>query len=239
MWSNPMRRDAMSRARDTGNAATSGIITLIQETEEDVQPGFLTYLPVYEQDQALDSVADRRQFLLGWIFAPFRAHDLMSHILKRRDFNVNVEIFDGEQITPLSLMYDSNGVFHSDPENYQPDLAKQQSIQLQGRQWTFYFETPPDFLEGFDQKQPLYIAVAGTSVDFLLFFVIYSLYFINKKMVDTANEKMIVFEQAPNALIMVDTDGTIVLTNHQYDRLFGYEKTELIVQVIEILLQDR
>ena len=42
MWSNEMRHNAMARARDTGQAATSGIITLVQETKQDVQRGFLT-----------------------------------------------------------------------------------------------------------------------------------------------------------------------------------------------------
>lgn len=47
MWSNDMRRKAMIRARDDGVAATSGIITLVQETNVNTQKGFLTYVPVY------------------------------------------------------------------------------------------------------------------------------------------------------------------------------------------------
>jgi len=48
-----------------------------------------------------------------------------------------------------------------------------------------------------------------------------------------------VFEAAPNAMIMVDHSGTIVLVNSEADRCFGYEREDLIGQPVEILLPDR
>jgi CHASE1-domain containing sensor protein len=46
MLSEPVRRAAMERARDTGEPSVSGKVTLVQETTTDTQPGFLMYLPV-------------------------------------------------------------------------------------------------------------------------------------------------------------------------------------------------
>ncbi len=40
MWSNELRRMAMDKAMRTGKASSTGIITLVQETEKDVQKGF-------------------------------------------------------------------------------------------------------------------------------------------------------------------------------------------------------
>ncbi|MBU0674461.1 MAG: CHASE domain-containing protein [Proteobacteria bacterium] len=51
MFSEPTRKEAMVMARDTGLAALSGKITLLQETEKDVQAGFLMYLPVYRNGE--------------------------------------------------------------------------------------------------------------------------------------------------------------------------------------------
>jgi len=81
MWSNEMRRNAMARVRDTGEASTSGIITLVQETSIDVQRGFLTYLPLYRNGMPVDTVDQRREAIVGWVYSPFRMGDLMKGIL--------------------------------------------------------------------------------------------------------------------------------------------------------------
>ena len=43
-------------------------------------------------------------------------------------------------------------------------------------------------------------------------------------------------ESAPDAMIIVNEKGEIVLANHQTEALFGYEKQELISQKVEMLL---
>src|SRR2546429_3045056 len=47
MMTEPVRRVAMERARDTGAAVASGRVTLVQEIQEPKQRGFLIYAPVY------------------------------------------------------------------------------------------------------------------------------------------------------------------------------------------------
>ena len=74
MFSEPTRRAAMERARDTGKAAVSGVVTLVQETEDDIQRGFLMYLPVYRSGMATDTIAERRAALQGFVYSPFSLH---------------------------------------------------------------------------------------------------------------------------------------------------------------------
>lgn len=49
MFSDSVRRKAMIQARDSGKPAISQNVILKQETDADIQKGFLLYVPVYKQ----------------------------------------------------------------------------------------------------------------------------------------------------------------------------------------------
>src|SRR4051794_11831574 len=46
-------------------------------------------------------------------------------------------------------------------------------------------------------------------------------------------------EAAPDAIVIVDTNGCITIVNTQVERTFGYGRSELIGQPIEILVPTR
>lgn len=55
-----------------------------------------------------------------------------------------------------------------------------------------------------------------------------------------AEEKFrLAVESAPNAMVMIDQNGRMVLTNLQTERLFGYRRDELLGQPVEMLVPDR
>lgn len=108
MFSDPIRREAMQRARDTGKASATQALSLVQETTTDSQMGFLIYLPVYGQGRVPETVAERREQLLGFVYAPFRVRDLMRGILAPEMLvDVQLEIFDGQGTDPNQKIYDS------------------------------------------------------------------------------------------------------------------------------------
>ena len=45
-------------------------------------------------------------------------------------------------------------------------------------------------------------------------------------------------EAAPDAMVCIAADGRVVLVNAQAERLFGYQRAELIGQPVEILVPD-
>src|SRR5690606_34884860 len=118
MYSEPVRHQAMARARDEGQGIMSDVVVLVQETDVAVQYGFNLYLPVYKHDSVPPTVEQRRQQLLGFVYSPFRVSDLLEGILVPAQLeDVRVQIFsaqatDHEAFTPGVKIYDS---LDSDP----------------------------------------------------------------------------------------------------------------------------
>jgi PAS domain S-box-containing protein len=48
-----------------------------------------------------------------------------------------------------------------------------------------------------------------------------------------------IIEFAPDALLVVDSEGRIALVNHQTERMFGYAREELVGQPIEMLIPEQ
>lgn len=104
MFAEPVRRAAMEQARDTGRAALTGRVLLVQETDTDIQPGTLMYVPVYRQGAPVDSEA-----LIGWTYSPYRMYDLMEGILgdwEQQDGQaVGLRLYDGEVAAAEHLLF--------------------------------------------------------------------------------------------------------------------------------------
>src|SRR5271165_562355 len=49
----------------------------------------------------------------------------------------------------------------------------------------------------------------------------------------------LVVEAAPNAMVMIDPDGRIVMVNTQAERVFGYARGEMLGQPVEVLVPER
>lgn len=83
MHSNPIRREAMDRARDSGQAAMTGRVTLVQDQGDGEYPAFLIYLPIYRTPEVPETVEERRRLLRGFVYSPFRVHELIGPIMRQ------------------------------------------------------------------------------------------------------------------------------------------------------------
>lgn len=196
MWSNEVRRAAMARSRDEGVASTSGRITLVQETEDDPQYGFITYVPVYRQLSPLETREQRREAFTGWVYAPFRVGDLMAGVLGSESKDVNFRIHDGETASADNLLFATHGMVEAEAVGHSPRYRESVRFAVQGRIWTLVFESGPSFISPAEGRQPTVIAVAGIIVDLLLFYVILVLTVSRRK----AERLAVQLEQANTSL---------------------------------------
>jgi signal transduction histidine kinase len=144
MYSEPIRRQAMRRARDLAEPALSGRVTLVQEIFGPQQPGFLLYVPVYAGATVPATVAERRTALLGFVYSPFRATDLFHGIFGSEEFpRVSFSVYDDGGSGSSALLHASDRV-----EDHEPRLRAARTVEIAGRDWTVHFESQPEFEAG-------------------------------------------------------------------------------------------
>ena len=147
--SEPIRRTALKRARDTGKPAASGRIILVQDATR--QPGLLIMLPVYRQGMPHSTIQQRRSALLGFIYAPFRASALIGEALT----DANKQDLDLEVYNSKALMYDKNGVQQVNNSKFQ--LRQVVTLNVAGEAWQLYFTSNSSL-----DKTPILVAYGGT-----------------------------------------------------------------------------
>lgn len=179
MFSEPTRRLAMQQSRDENTIISSGMVTLIQETEKNKQPGFLMYLPIYQHNQPHTTLIERRQHLLGWVYAPFRINDLMLGIMGPHFGEVGntiaFDIYDGDKVSPGKLMYDFQA--HTDmPYNGdQAVFSTLKHVDIGGHIWTIKIHSLPNLEDKLAYKNAEYITIIGTILSILTAYIVWLL----------------------------------------------------------------
>ena len=143
MFAEATRRAAMARARDTGEAALSGRVELVQEIDGDKQPGFLAYLPVYAGGAVPATEAERRAGLQGWTYSPFRAGDFFAYVsipaASGAAPELAFQVHDGPVSAPEALLYASPAWPRAE------GLTARRSLPVAGRSWTLTARATPAF----------------------------------------------------------------------------------------------
>jgi diguanylate cyclase (GGDEF)-like protein/PAS domain S-box-containing protein len=132
MYSEAKRRRAMDRAIDTGEASITEKVVLVQDSSEERTYSMLMYLPLYRNTSGRQisedmTLTERRARHYGWVYAVFRIHDLMTHIGKKHEADIQLQIFDGDASLSANLVF---GDAHASG-TYQAGKA----LQIAGREW--------------------------------------------------------------------------------------------------------
>lgn len=250
MYSQATRHAAMSRARDTGDTAMSGKVTLVQETEKDVQHGFLMYLPLYKQDMPVDTVEQRRVAIDGFVYSPFRMRDLMEGILGQGLPEVDFEIFDGTQIGEGSLLYASTGRMVAKGGDHPSTFYASKTLEFGGHTWTIRYNTNAAFDATTSSSQPLMVAFGGVVIDLLLFYIILSLARRRRQALALADERQsrlveregqfkAITDSANEGIVSLDADGRITYANSAMEGLFQQKVDALCGrQLVDLLASE-
>jgi len=254
MFSEPARRAAMEAARDTGQATATGKVVLVQEGGRGEQAGFLMYVPVYRAGLPHDTVAARRATIVGWVYAPFRMHDLMQGLGGEHADDLQVEIYDGLGPTPDALLYRSAA---AQPAGRRPLLSYQTTVDNAGRAWTVVVHSTPRLEATLDRRTTVAIALTGIGLGVLLALVVWLLASERRRAlqlaqgmtvelrasrdrIDAERERVrLILQTAYDAFIAIAPDGRITDWNLQACKLFGWREDEAIGRnALDLLLPE-
>lgn len=244
MYSNPVRRKAMDRAVATGLPSISGKITLVQETDDEVQSGILCYLPLYENDALLTSEKSRKEALVGWVYAAFRCSDLMSGILHQQTRVLDLEIYDSDTVSAEQRLFDTRQT-NSDAVS---ELASVVPISLSGRDWTMRVTSRPTFFSAAETFVGPCVGIMSIVVSLLLYVVLSSItrqrthavrlaQHMTRGLVESEQRTRYILENASEAILSVTEHGEISAANRAAQTIFKFSDS-LVGEQLDGFLED-
>ncbi len=235
--SNPARRAALDKARDTGRSAATSPIMLAQETEK--RFGFLIVVPIYAKGKPRETVQQRREHLAGYASGVFRMQDIVdasSPESKRVGFDLS--IFDmSEQPSQRDELYGPS------PRELDSQLSPEESrlqrllpYDVGGRRWGFQF-TPHEIHLSVGQSLDAWSV--PTAAVFLVITVCGSLLLVAGRSETTLRDSeqrfRTMFQLAAVGITQVGPDGRFLRVNQRLCDILGYSSEELMAMTIHNL----
>lgn len=190
------RRTAAFAARDTGRAAITGPIELVQDASSTA--GFLFYAPFYTP-QTVNTTTSRQAGFRGAVYAPIIVNKLMDGLMPKNFRQVAFDLRDGDttiysELTPENQVVDPN-----------PMHRTELPISVYGRTWTLDIQTDLTFRAANTYTQPNWILAGGFFVESLIVTIIILLTRTNQNAVQYADKVTKELRNKSNELVETNT----------------------------------
>lgn len=155
MYQDPSRRAAIMRALQTGEAAASKPVELVQEITANKQAGFLVYLPFGRSDAATIVKEDVR----GFVYAPFRAGDL------------HLAAFSGQETPMVAFRTTDNEQHLFTTATFEPQNAiytVTRELEFAGRVWNIEAHETDAFYNQFPHLSSMILGTLSAVLAFAL-----------------------------------------------------------------------
>ena len=235
-YADPVRRAAMLLARDSGGIGITQGGPKLVDAGATGQPAFVLFLPLYVRGRPLDTVAQRRAALGGWVSASVRMSDLMSSLYGEGAPGVEVRIHDGVEQNPRTLLYESAPrAAGAAPARFEA----QEYIGFAGHTWTLGISTQPAFEQRHGRDAAPIIALSGIGLSLLLALLTRQLVTgrsraheaakaMTRELRASEERYRLIVETADEGVWMTDARARTSFVNPKMARLLGYTPDEMI-----------
>lgn len=237
--SEPTRLAAMKQAQRERRPIMSAPVTLVQLTAESPEPGVTLFWPIH--DKSVLSSTQESHFL-GFVYSAIRIPELINSALLSR--------LERLALTLKDVQAKDGKLFYSTTGERLPQYMAMRQLNFAGRTWQLEFSSTPAFEKQVYNNSALLIVLIGTGLSGLIALAVV-VYFhqrfrmqqqrdiLTQQLQQREERFRTLLDGAPNAMLMVDSQGSIEWINPQAEALFGYSRDELLNQSVELLLPER
>ena len=246
LMSEPTRRRALERARDTGTASMSGRVHLLVDTTANSRPALLLFVPVYRRDSAPSSIEERRAALVGYVTAALHLDDVVAGVLKQRTLPLSLSIWEGEHTTPGALLYSTAIQRESARAADMPTFSTDVPLTVSGQDWTLRFDVRRSAALIAQGSKPLIALAAGIPLSLLLFGIAWSETTLRARatrlateMTEAVRQQAKLLDLTHDAVVLRDRDDVIRYWNRAASDTYGFSAEEAIGRTVDELLKTR
>ena len=249
LYSNPIRREAIARARETGEISATARMTLIQETER--QFGVLAFLPLYKHGSETKTLEQRQENITAYLLAVFRGGDIVTGAFKDIPINglayqlldinapINEQLIASNQENGLKpFVLSETGLF-----GLKISLKSQLPINFGGRLWQLEVAASQDYFAIHATTNLWQMLASGLIITAMVCaFVVVNSGRGNalKLLVEQRTSELrqseerfrSMFENAPIGVANVGLDGRFLQVNQSYCDMLGFSRDELLAMHI-------
>ena len=230
------RRSAAQRALATGEPSMTAKLVLLQD--QDHSHGFLYFAPVYRIGSDPVTQAQREAALVGLLYIPFVAKELLGSAMAQVDPAVDFELFDGASTQAQHLIFDADNHMASEAGHATPLVTDRahtvlRDLSVGGRTLTLRISALPSFAAGQDRSGLTLAGMGGALASFLMALTIWLLAAgrvraqrLAERMSGDLNRMARVVKHTHNAVILADAGMKINWVNDGFTRLTGYTLAE-------------
>jgi PAS domain S-box-containing protein len=246
MLTDAIRRQAMEKARDSGEAVMSDRVVLVQDAGTE-RSGVLFFLPVYKKGLPLTTTEQRKTALLGYVYAPIRMVDFMRSTVGEQTSGLNIEVFGADSARDIEA---GNRIFSTDDRydldsGYKPEFVSEDALVLANNTLLFRYTTLPTHARDVTLEA---LPGAVLFIGILLSFLVAAITFLQSSsrqralrlaenmtgdLRDERNRALInqqkneaILSSIGDGVFVIDRDGRIIMFNKAAELISGFSIDE-------------
>lgn len=158
------RKKAMDSARDSGQPVATGRVRPMKSASDSDVFAFLVFVPRYKEGADISTIESRRQNILGFVYAGFRAPNFFGRVsndVRMRFPNISMKVYDGNSNDDAHLMF-SEGHLNETFPKFQNSV----NFNAADHTWTIEISAPDDFGLGYLRWSPFFVLALGSMLSF-------------------------------------------------------------------------
>ncbi len=233
LYSEPVYREALTHARDTGETVISGMIELVTGLDNNIQPSFIVIVPVYKKEMPLNSFVERRVAIEGYIVGFVSAVDFFHNLFLQSNYLVDFQIYAGSEIAAELELYNSFNLTNTENAIYEPLFTSQVVLEHYHQWWSLIFQTTPAYESNIKKNTGRVILVIGIMFSFIFYIYIRSLLLTAKRAralslemavnSKESEEKLLQISENIDEVFWLRTENPVktLYVNRAYEKIWG------------------